>query len=348
MKKIAVVGAGLFGITIACKLGKKYSVDLFEKEGGILAAASGINQFRLHRGYHYPRSPETVRSSLESKMSFNDEYREAIIPGTENFYCISSKNSLTSPRRYLKFLRENKLDFLQRNLKLVNPKSVDLIVQAKESLLDSEILKKICRKKIRESNVNLFLSKKAGREVFTKYDFVVISTYASLNELLKKDIQQELQFELCEKIVVALPDSFSNKSIVILDGPFMCIDPFGTTDLFLMGNVVHAIHRTIIGKSADFPNQYIKLLNKGVIKNPPVTNFKKFIESTKHFIPQVVEAKYRGSMFTIRTVLPYKEKTDERPTIVNQISEKIFTVFSGKLITCVSVANQIRQAIDTL
>ena len=346
MKKIAVIGAGLFGITTACKLGKKYSVDLFEKEKSILTAASGINQFRLHRGYHYPRSPETVRSSLESEKSFSDEYSEAIIRGTKNFYCIASENSLTPPGRYLKFLRENKLDFSPRDLKLVNPKSVDLIVQAKENLLDPETLKKICIEKIKKSNVNLFLSKKAGSEVFTKYDFVVISTYASLNELLKKDIQQDLQFELCEKIVVALPDSFRNKSIVILDGPFMCIDPFGTTDLFLMGNVVHAIHRTIIDKTADFPNQYIKLLNKGVIKNPPVTNFKKFIESTKHFIPQVVEAKYRGSMFTIRTVLPYKEKTDERPTIVNQISEKVFTVFSGKLITCVSVANQIRQTID--
>lgn len=345
MKKIAVVGAGLFGITIACKLGKQYSVDLFEKEKNILAAASGINQFRLHRGYHYPRSLETVRSSLESEKSFRDEYGKAIIPGTENFYCIASKNSLTSSKRYVQFLQENRLDFLPKDLKLIDPKSVDLIILAKENLLDPEILKKICMEKIKKNNVKLFVSKKAGREVFAKYDFVVISTYASSNELLEGSKQRDLQFELCEKIVVSLPDSFKNKSIVILDGPFMCVDPFGTTDLFIMGNVVHAIHSTTIGKSAFFPNKYLKLLNRGVIKNPPVTNFKKFIESTKYFIPQIAQAEYKGSMFTVRTVLPYKEKTDERPTIVNRINEKTFTVFSGKLITCATVANQIKKTI---
>ena len=58
--KIAVIGGGIFGVTIASKLAKSNSVDLYEQENDILKSASGINQYRLHRGYHYPRSSSTA------------------------------------------------------------------------------------------------------------------------------------------------------------------------------------------------------------------------------------------------------------------------------------------------
>ena len=68
--KIGIVGGGIFGVAIAAKLGKHFQVDLFEKNNDILQSASGINQYRLHRGYHYPRSMETAISSKRSLTSF--------------------------------------------------------------------------------------------------------------------------------------------------------------------------------------------------------------------------------------------------------------------------------------
>ena len=54
---IAIIGGGFFGATVAYVLAEAgYPVTLFEKHDDLLQAASGINQFRLHRGYHYPRS----------------------------------------------------------------------------------------------------------------------------------------------------------------------------------------------------------------------------------------------------------------------------------------------------
>ena len=58
--KIAIIGAGFFGATIALKLSKKHTVDLFEKEKDILNGASKINQFRFHMGFHYPRSKKLL------------------------------------------------------------------------------------------------------------------------------------------------------------------------------------------------------------------------------------------------------------------------------------------------
>ena len=52
-----------------------------------------------------------------------------------------------------------------------------------------------------------------------------------------------------------------------------------------------------------------------------------------------------GSMYTIRTVLPYKDKTDERPTIVTQ-QENDFILFSGKVGNCVEAADKIIKLIN--
>ena len=94
--KIAIIGAGIFGITTAIILGKTNDVELFEKNDDILKSASGSNQYRVHRGYHYPRSPETVDGIVESENSFKELFSKAIVTNNEHFYCISKNSSLTS------------------------------------------------------------------------------------------------------------------------------------------------------------------------------------------------------------------------------------------------------------
>lgn len=341
MSKIAVVGAGLFGVVIASKLAKKYTVDLYESEDEILKAASGINQFRIHRGYHYPRSTETVNSNLLSLKGFEEEFKGAIIDNTTNYYCIAKKNSLTSAEKYRRFCLTNNLWFKEVNLPFINKKEIDVCLQVKENLIDPYKLKLILYKKLKHPNLKLFLKKTADRKILTKYDRVIISTYSNINSLLKKKERKPYQYELCEKIVVKLPKQFQRKSIVILDGPFMCIDPYGQSGLYLLGNVVHAIHQSNVGLTPLVGKRFTAFINKGIIKNSPYTNFKHFIESTEVFIPDIKFATYFGSMYTVRTVLPFKEKTDERPTIVKKVDNKTITVFSGKLVSCVTAASEV-------
>jgi glycine/D-amino acid oxidase-like deaminating enzyme len=58
--KIAVAGAGIYGATAAIRLAEQgHQVHLFDPLG-LLRAASAINQYRVHAGYHYPRSAETI------------------------------------------------------------------------------------------------------------------------------------------------------------------------------------------------------------------------------------------------------------------------------------------------
>jgi hypothetical protein len=347
-KKIAVIGGGIYGITLATKLDSKHHVDLYEKEKDILQGASGINQFRLHRGYHYPRSNRTTADMLRSEPMFKQEYSRAIMSKIDHFYCIAKHNSLTSKNAFINYLKKWDLEYKPSKLSLISDKEISLCVKVKENLIDPQILHTLCWEKLKQSKVKVLLNTKATKKIFNQYDHIINATYSSINNLLSSwpSKQRQYQFEICEKIVVKLPSDFKNKSIVIMDGPFMCSDPYGKSGNFLMGHVVHAIHHTNTGIYPQIPKVIKPLLNQGIIKNPPVTNFPLFIESASAYIPLISQAKHVGSMYTIRTVLPHKDATDERPTIVRQINKKVINIFSGKISTCVEIFNQVAKLIE--
>ena len=343
--KVAVIGGGIFGVTAAFTLAQNNEVDLFEKNSDLLFAASGSNQFRVHRGYHYPRSKKTVAGIIKSENSFREIFEGAIISNFDHHYCISKQDSMTSAKQFLDFLDEYGLEYTISDLSFMNKNSIELCVRVNESVYDPVKLRQMCWEKLKKNNVNVFLNREVTDSVFDNYDRVVIATYVNINKLVEKfpNVQNEYQFELCEKPVVKLPEQFKNKSVVIMDGPFMCVDPLANTDLHLLCNVTHEIHQTNIGKYPKINEKYLPLLDKGIIKNPSFTNFDKFIDSTIHFIPEIKKAKHVGSMFTIRVVPPYVEDTDERPTIVKPVSDQIITVFSGKIATCIDAANEINK-----
>jgi hypothetical protein len=348
--KIAVVGAGIFGSTIAIALAKKgYDVELFEKESDIMQAASGINQFRLHRGYHYPRSASTAISSRDGEASFREEYGEAVIDDNEHYYCIASAKSKTSKEQFIDFCKKCNLEYSIVELPHADSKAHELAVKVKESLIDYPLLKSIVWGKLIKNKVKTYFNKIFSLDT-SDHDLVVNCTYANLNSLYEDTVhpQKEYQFEVCEKPLIKLPKEFYRKSIVILDGPFFCIDPYGRTDMHLMGNVVHAIHATNTGIKPNIPESIRSVLNKGIIKNPQVTNFKKFIESAIEIMPEMKRAEHIGSMYTVRTVLPNTDKTDERPTVVSRVNDRVIHVFSGKIGNCVDASRQVIALIEKL
>ncbi len=338
--KVAVVGGGIFGAAAAIEIATlNVDVTIFEREHDLLQAASGINQYRLHRGYHYPRSTETALSSKEAEPEFASRFSPAIVQGAEHYYSIAAENSKVSPEQYIKFCQETNLYHQEVELPLVSPK-VAVTVRAEEYLFDPGTLRQLVHNELDNAGVKIKLQTNATKSILNKFDFVVIATYASSNELVSQlELPvQEYQYEVCEKPIVRMPKSFGRVSIVVMDGPFMCIDPYGHSDLFVLGNVVHAIHSVNDGHEPQVSPTIAPMLNRGIITNPSVSNFNHFIESGQAFIPALAEAEFVGSMFTVRTVLPRRDLTDERPTEVAQLSPSVIRLFSGKIGTSIHAA----------
>jgi hypothetical protein len=78
-----------------------------------------------------------------------------------------------------------------------------------------------------------------------------------------------------------------------------------------------------------------------VIERPEPTKFPLFREAAAEFYADAERLQHAGSMFTIRTVLPGMDATDERPTLVTAADERLVTVFSGKIGTCVRAAEEV-------
>ena len=222
--KIAVVGAGFFGITAALKLSELYEVDLFDFSGDILTSASRTNQLRLHRGYHYPRSEETVDSLLSSLPKFLDFYGEAAIEDYDHHYAIAKEGSFLSASQYIDFLERCNLEYEEISVGgFVNPGKIELLVKVKETLLDYHKIYDMCKERLINSKANLRLNEMFKPVALKDYDYVINCTYSTLNELTPWEKRREYQFEVCEKICVQPPKSLAGVSLVVMDGPFMCM-----------------------------------------------------------------------------------------------------------------------------
>jgi len=349
-RRVAVIGGGIFGATAAIRLARRgHKVELFEKNDDLLMGASGINQYRLHRGYHYPRSLETAISCRDDIESFRSEYADAVMNQFDHYFAISRFGSLVSASQYLDFLDLVGLEHDFETPDFLKHEALETCIRAKESLFDLSVLRKIVRRKLHDSRVNVLLNREIRPRDVASYDFVVVATYAALNSFLYEEAPtkvQKYQFEICEKPVLQLPSHLMNKSVVIMDGPFMCINPMGTTGLSVMGHVVHGVRYLNVGFEPEIPSDLSPYLKAGVVSKPQFTNVDRFIDSASQYFHGIEAAEHFDSMFTIRTVLPETDDTDARPTVVKRASDRIITVLSGKIGTCVHAADQVVDLIE--
>ncbi len=340
--KVLVVGGGIFGTTASVALATSgYKVTLHEELDSIMKCASDINQYRLHKGYHYPRSKETAQECLDGLKSFKRKYGDSIVNGdVTHYYSIASRDSLISSEEYTKFLDEMGLKYNINE----SFNGTDLTIKADEELFDSDKLRIQVTQKMKGAGVEVVCKRVTVKEDFEDYDYVVIATYAKMNELL--DEPRQYQYEVIEKPVVKLPKKYKNKSVVVMDGPFMCLDPY-KNGYHVLGHVEHAIHSTNVGDYPMVLNKHIvAYLNNGVIHNPHVTKINKFIEAGMEFFEDFDKLEHIGSMFTIRTVLAHRDHDDARPTLVKKENDNTFSIFSGKIGTCVQAANQLVDEIE--
>jgi len=355
---VAVVGAGIFGATIALKLAEEgFKVTLFEKSADILMGASLNNQNRLHLGYHYPRDMDTALQCKKGFDDFIEMFPKCVVGDFPNSYFIAKENSLTNFNEFTKFCDSlgrpyTKLDV---NTFPVEVRNVEGGILCDEVVYDVRLLREIIKEQLLQSSVILKLDanvekikKKSNgfdlnfNDELKSFDFVINATYADINSFTLKlgyDVQ-EYQYEYT--VVPILRGKFPNCGVTIMDGPFMTILPYGATGDFLLYHVNFSVVERKIGHLLDAE---WRGANQGPLKKMNLQKyFEKMITTCKDFIPSLENALVIGYLSGPRMVRANRDQTDERPSLVEAYG-RYFTVFSGKVDHCAWVSNQVARNI---
>ena len=349
--KIAVIGGGFFGSSIAIELKEKFNnfkIDLFEKKDDLLKGTSGKNQFRLHKGYHYPRSKDTFLECKSSNESFNENFKNCFLK-SNNFYSISKYGSKVTFDQYLEYLNKVNLEYkIVKKHKLINMEMSQGIISANEKIINIHKARVILKKKISSLGINTFFNYNVdvSKKFNSNYDLIILSAYDNNNNL-KKNINIETEqyyYQLVEKIIVKTPKIYKKFSCVVLDGDFMSIDPYNDKmNYHICGHVKKSVIESSNTKDIfKITKNERDKLEKYYINLREDSLFEEFKKDFIKYFNYFGKSEYQKSFYVVRCTK--KNKNDERITSID-VNGKIISVHSGKWINCVETARNIAKII---
>ncbi len=347
--KIAIIGVGLYGAYIANELckNKKFNLDLYDKRKKILDSTAKKNQYRLHTGYHYPRSKETILQTIKGFKIFKKKFNKYLYFPKKNYYLIH-KNSWISFSKYQNIFNNLNLKFstIKKNnySKYLNTDKILGGINTEEGviLIDKLILN---LKKNLKSKTNIYLNQKIekidnskglvflDKKKFKKYDYIINTTYENPNLGLTKN-KFKLKYELTGMVKISKPFK-EQLGITIMDGPFCSLYPQNKKVC-----TVSSVKYTPIFKSNSFKkiNEKVKILNKDKVKNKILKHVSEYIKfNNKNMKSSLIlshKVKLRNDKNDLRTSsVKYENKLisilcgkiDAAPVIFNEIKKKIYS-----------------------
>jgi len=359
LPRVGIIGGGIFGLSTAIHLDKKYDVTLFEQFDDILLGATYANHNRHHYGFHYPRSTETALQCLYSAKVFEEIYTDSLMWDFDNYYCVSKDKTKTTPEDYLSFCDNIGLEYVQQwpNKGVLEREKIALSLKVKEAVYSFPDLKSIVKNRIKKtSTVKIKLNSMVlsgsiennGNKVVEvnergttskyEFDFIINAMYANYNKFCDWfDLEhRQFQFNLQELDIIELPSS-KKLGITIQDGPFPSFLPIGNTDRYFLAHVE--------------TSQLIREISTGSIPltqrlNYLESNWSEIQNSCAEYIPLLKNAKYIKSIFVDRVVDATRLHDDARLTDIIDYNNGCWGIFAAKIITCEKTAKELVHQID--
>lgn len=338
--KVAVAGAGIYGATVAIRLAEQgHSVRLFDPLG-ILRAASAINQYRVHAGYHYPRSLETIQETLEARAEFIRAFEPAIVRNSRHYYAIPKEGSRTSPDLYERVMAEQGLPLKSCRPEWMNFDFIDRCYEVEENIYDPDVLRELIEARIRALGIP-FVGEEFTSALRSDFDFVVWATYGLGPSRRAFKIAK---FQVAEKMLIELPPTLQHIALVVVDGPFTAFDPYGSSGRSLFGSAKNTNHWTTTDPDEAVPEPYSGILNQPEFRPVNFTRFEAMRKDCCESVPCAKDAKYIGSRFTIRVVEDAPE-SDRRILYLKESAPREIHIFSGKVVSAVKAARLVCERI---
>jgi hypothetical protein len=243
--KYVIVGAGWYGCHIASLLVKNNKeILIIDKANDFFTGSSSKNQNRLHLGFHYPRSMETIHECKYGYEQFVKKYNQLISHIPNNNYYISKTLSKINIQEFIKKIDEAGLDYTSlatESTGSLNLKGLeDICFNTREMYIDhrkaATYFKDTLSKYLHPCPDNIFTSIDSIKEnlKLDNSDILINCTYNQLNPIEYE--KYELYISLIYKIDM---DPFA---ITIMDGPFFSIYPYDIENkLYTVTSVEHGV-----------------------------------------------------------------------------------------------------------
>jgi hypothetical protein len=351
-EQILIIGGGVFGMTAAIILGENgYRVTLVEKQKDIMLGATLVNQNRVHYGYHYPRSKSTGEESLAGLKSFTEFYGDSIHSKFDKYYAVAKKGSHVTSDEFIDFCNSINLPLKEKwpDEGILNRELIESCWLTPEPIFDYNRMKQIAiyrTQKLRNVRIirntePLLIEPKSDGTYQIKLtngyklhsDFIINTTYSGIPDFATSNKFEPIKgkFQLCVMPILETKEIFKNPfGITVMDGPFCSLMPKGfNPGEFILYHVVHSVVQQHVGYHS--------------VEWSPIDGFVELdiMDLSKHYYPILEKMKLKDSWITTRIVLPDQELDDARPTLLIEHQKKIFSIFSGKLTTCVDAAYNI-------
>ena len=82
-----------------------------------------------------------------------------------------------------------------------------------------------------------------------------------------------------------MPSNFKNKSFIVLDGEFVCVDPLLNTKYHLLSSVKFSKIEIVKDLFNKFKNYKKRFIDQNLITNKRISKFKNFIDSGSKYLP---------------------------------------------------------------
>ena len=348
-----IIGGGFYGAAIAVYLAKQRGfkrILLVEREAALMTRASYNNQARVHNGYHYPRSFTTAYRSRVNLPRFVQDWPQVVKQDFTKLYAIARRNSKVTAKQFERFCRDIGADLKPADPSLRNlfePRLIEEVFLVEEYAFDTTRLAAWAARELAESGVQIryqtrvtSISRGAeaplqvvtqtsqGEEALTTCRYVFNCTYSGLNQFAGDfvGVSTGLKQEITEMALMQMPESLEGLGVTVMDGPFFSLMPFPARGLHTLSHVRYTPHLHWNDEKGLDPYEKLRLYERD-------TRVDRMVRDVGRYIPEVLKAQHKDSLFEVKTILVKNEGDDGRPILFEKHAELpgCFSVLGGKI-----------------
>jgi hypothetical protein len=337
--RIAIIGGGWYGCHIGLTLKKLgYDISLFEARDKLFTAASGNNQFRLHKGFHYVRHYPTRVQSRDGFQRFIERYPTLSAAVDNNLYAVASGKSLVDFMTYKIVMMASGIEFNEvKSQFLIN---VDGVLRTDERVIKTaaavEYFGERLQDEIRFNTPVTHMSVRnedvtVNGEVF---DYAVDCTWGKMD--IATGYAGFVNYTPCfyePTYLIYYRASQKFPAITMVDGPLCSIYPTEIPDIYTLSSVTHTPLDQF--RTPELAIDKVKNVSVDVL----MSKRSAMEEEISRYIPNFrCIFKYEGDQLGIKTK-PFGAY-DNRSCSVSKTG-RLFMVMSGKIDTIFYAANEI-------